>query len=968
MNNDAFLDKVSSIIEISVHHPSFYPQLFALLEGERGEPETEAEKLVLEQYDVLSQDMEATKLQDACQARNVLRTRAIALHLIDEGGDLQLERLEELVACLENHLYTLGPGRRTDRRRQEHLLRTLKALLESKELQGQLQRISQPISHAVATQVIRDTLGLQANDVVSDGHTRQAALAAWLCFIRQNVGSCFATAPAIVIHDEQPEAFLRDIDELLSTGSLKRTYGGVEYAVPISLSWGIGDLKRPIMLTGSEEDSVAMWKAPGFVAGLVEAELIDSSEEEAKSWFDRAFQRLSNAQPAVASSAEALFEEIFLEANGITRENLEEYKNRPKEMAHSGLMILAPKKSKGGVGGACQKYLEQVKAAARGFKLLTENALLKTWEFTLASFAETQHDLCRWNLYASLGMAFDDEGGIGWRLYHFLNEKVEILNEESRRHQEEYDPVYIHVKSLESRLRRASEEEARFLKAEYRARSAQLQSIAEMRDQAHNKARLFTQLYDYLLAFYDDSIRHHFQEVYDADMHEVETGPYDDSPAGFRLLYKHGRVNTSAWTMIRTPQEFVDALAGYFVATESDVLALEQLSEAEDDVRDLVTALVTHVKTPEFLESAFDRMAVAHRSRPVKNPLENLEKVEKKPWSYTSGGTMDTLVACYYRRESKPTAESRWIEEPAELLAFLIECIKKVPKSKQDEFLKEPHRSLLMHSPTHAFLLKPGWKPFNEGWQRENYTYTWIRDQLVNPLKMKVKNLRLDQEMMKSLIERIAMELPAAYRHGFRQLFPRLPGSMTPSEFRGYVVRRCERQGGAGIVSGDEMDALLYESLPMCDGGDVRRKVRKLLEHLPEMSEERLERLMELFERFFDRYDLQMVTSQELQNTCKSLLLLEQGKTTSSRDLHLEIAIAASEAGLAMQRPMLFADTNWVKHLFGFVLNPGTEELDFWRFDELGQSGAPMSAWKMWLDGSRKKPEWGVYTQPQEYC
>ena len=61
-------------------------------------------------------------------------------------------------------------------------------------------------------------------------------------------GSCFATAPAEIIHDEQPELFLQDLLDLIATGTLKRTFGGIENSVPLSASWGSGDLKKPLFI------------------------------------------------------------------------------------------------------------------------------------------------------------------------------------------------------------------------------------------------------------------------------------------------------------------------------------------------------------------------------------------------------------------------------------------------------------------------------------------------------------------------------------------------------------------------------------------------------------------------------------------------------------------------------------------------------------------------------------------------
>src|SRR5262249_5245307 len=154
---------------------------------------------------------------------------------------------------------------------------------------------------------------------------------------------------------------------------------------------------------------------------------------------------------------------------------------------------------------------------------------------------------------------------------------------------------------------------------------------------------------------YYDMFPQYFQEVYDADMHEVSVGPYDDSPAGFRLLYKYGRANTSQWSRIKNHNEFIESLASFFTSTENEVSSSPYLKGLENDLTQIVTAVVSHVRTKEFLETAFYRMAAAHNVRIIKDPLENLEKIEKKPWVYTSGGTMGTLVSVYYRREQKPT-------------------------------------------------------------------------------------------------------------------------------------------------------------------------------------------------------------------------------------------------------------------------------------------------------------------------
>ena len=73
-------------------------------------------------------------------------------------------------------------------------------------------------------------------------------------------------------------------------------------------------------------------------------------------------------------------------------------------------------------------------------------------------------------------------------------------------------------------------------------------TLEEMRNDLHSKTQRTADLYQVLIDQYDALFPQYFQEVYDADMHDVQVGPYDDSPAGFRLLFKYGRSNTSQWT------------------------------------------------------------------------------------------------------------------------------------------------------------------------------------------------------------------------------------------------------------------------------------------------------------------------------------------------------------------------------------------------------------------------------------
>ena len=63
-------------------------------------------------------------------------------------------------------------------------------------------------------------------------------LSAALTPLRQHVGSCFATAPAMTVQRYDLELFIQDSLELMQTSQLKRIFNGEEYIAPLCASWG----------------------------------------------------------------------------------------------------------------------------------------------------------------------------------------------------------------------------------------------------------------------------------------------------------------------------------------------------------------------------------------------------------------------------------------------------------------------------------------------------------------------------------------------------------------------------------------------------------------------------------------------------------------------------------------------------------------------------------------------------------
>lgn len=970
-------------IKVALDDPTFLQRTFSLIAKQRKRSteseEDEIKKIVEEEFDALSKWTDRAKMQDSAAVRGLARVRKLVARIINDKGEIDKLALGNAIELIKNSLYSLGPDRQSDTRHQEQLLSALVQLNESKEMQILLKNISAPYMNRYAEKLIKETLQLPPNSRVNDPEARRAALSMWLCLLRQSVGSCFATAPAIIVHDHQAAVMFKDLVELLATSRLKRIFAGVEHSVPLTSSWGAGELRRPIVLQHyTPEEMTDICSSPGLLAALEAAGLIEA-KLSAKERLVKAkallvpFLQEDAGGGAIHTilSAEELLKMVILTALKMTPEDLQEQESTPKA-AIAGAMMMQVAASGGGKVAARTNFYAKFEAACTAFKSIADNALLKSWEFTLASFAETKTNFARWNLYSSLGLQPEEPGGIGYVIYTTLQTKLEQLNREAEDIKIEYEQKLTHLRYLETRMRTGGgDKESEWLKSEYRTRRYEFEIIEERHNRLQVMARRYSNLMNVLVDFYTELFPKFFQEVYDPDMHEISVGPYDDSPAGFRLLYKHGRANTAQWTRIKTPGEFIEALASFFVSTEMEISTDPEMEGLERELSDLTTAIVMQIRTPEFLETAFHRMARAHHVAPIKNPLENLDRIDKKPWAYTSGGTMGSLVSNYWKREQPPTEMSRWVENPAELLVFLVDTMKLMPSKVAAEFESNPKKSLLIHSPTHAFLLKPGLRPFMDLWKSPEFTYTHIRDTLIKPAENFVSRISLTQDMAQYLIEQLTKKVPVNFQYYFRQTFAYVPVGVSPAEFRHHLIHVMAKERGLAfgrVLPGDEIDSLLYTHLPLFPGNELKERVETIFKKLPNVGP----RFLSMLETMWEELPISMspgllVSAHALREIVKGILCLLYGTTSTPYDYHLHVSHICQKLGYAMPTPVIVADTNWVRDDFGFVVNPGTEKFEFWRVDYTGSIGYPMSVWDQWLNGSKQEPKWGVYTNPYEY-
>jgi len=906
-------------------------------------------------------------VQSATSWRLLHLARYMAAQLIDSRGGLERTALTHLLQIFSEQLYHLGAERAEEAMGMEQILSKLQALGTNAEIDVAIKRIRAPHGHEHALRLIRRSLLLPQTIPVTDALARQAALSAWLVPLRQNVGSCFATAPAILIQASQPLQFFADMGQLFALSALKRTFAGQEYVVPLTAHAGWGSLRFPIEWDSmGEHPAGVLGNSPGLLAAFRAAGLVKEHEKQCTDLLSVFFAKHDMSFATITS--EWLIQEILLEHYGVTVEEVEQEKLQLSHLPFLGsgmIHTISTKKSK-----ACSAYIESYQASTEAFISQTEHPLLKAWEFTLASFAEVKSDISRWNLYISLGFQSGEEGGIADVILPLIQGHIDQLNEQIAHFQSMYDHTFAQVKSLEIRMRHVTtEQEAVWLRTEYRVQRKEMERALDMRDEAHDKGRALASVWQIMSAFYLEIFPSYFQEVYDAGMKEVAVGLYDDVPAGFRLLYKYGRSHPSTWTLIYTPQDYVQALCAFFTSTETELLQKASLQKIQAEVSQILTSVVLAIRDPQFLEKSIQRLA-KHYGEPIPSPkLQTLHTLKRTPWNYLSGGTMGSLVSTYFARTTPPVEIKRWVETETELLAFYLDTLKELPLGIQERLIKQPDAGLLAYSPTHAFILKPAWSPFMEGWQNQAYTYSWIRDWWVLPQERFWDQLTLEPAHQDYLQQKLMDVLPVGYRSLASQALRSLIGQTTkPSLWREQVAHILSYEKWLKPVYHhvlDVLDQMLVEHLPLYSD----TQVGSILSHLWEAMESVDDKMQQKLEMLFREETIALhplVTPRDIQYIAQGLIMLALDRT-SSKVFYIHDLIKSMRAlGIVAPSPILFADPNWTDKKFGFAVNPGTGAFELWTWDALGLSGRPLSPWKPYLDGRMRK-EWGIYVKPQEY-
>lgn len=907
--------------------------------------------------------MKACGFQEELSGSNLRRAKALAHFLVNERGELMVSRISEAIDFLETAQFTPFAGREIEVLRQQHMLKVLFWLRE-KEVQQRVEKIHLPSHHSFLSKVVALSACLpgevpKKGTQINERDLRVAIVSAWLTYLRQNVGSCFATAPAIIIHGFQPDYFLQDMKQLLEEGQLKRTYQGQEYSVPAAHSFGSGELGKSMTFSKELSTSPSLLVALEAV-GFVEKEADTLEKRQQLQALLVAFAEKTGLSYGEALTSERLLAGLIFAHLGLDVQEVEDFKKRPKPLITGDLMI--------GVGGGglarFEQALDLLEQAKEAFLSLTQHPLLKVWEFSLASFSETKAKFCRWNILNSIGIDPDQESSVARLVYQEVQGLLNESNEEVEDFQSKYDHVFLQLNRINSKLRNAqNEQEAMWIRGEYHRLKGEEKHWLAQRDLAHKRAKQLANLYSFLIDEIDQRLGEYFQEVYDPDMRQEAEAIYDDTPAGFCLMFKAGRTLSQSWIPIKNAQQFIDALAQFFNAIEQGLMNDENVDEIQVELGQLITKLVQYIRSDEFLFSSLERLALASNKPYKKVARHEVEKLETKPWAFVSGGTMEALLTHYYNKDTPPTYKQGWFESVEDIWVFLRDCVAQSPAWLLEKFEKDENRPLLMHSPTHAFVMRPGLKRFKASWKSTVYPYTWIRDDYVKGAENFYASLRLSEDQQAFILSRLNQKTAQEGLESEIALVPR--GALSPQQFREEV----KKKGQASKAELAFLDASLYQCLPFTEQADLPYLFKELSSQL-EQAQMNVPGLEAALSKSISSYTNETLPSSIPANWLQEALgaiFME-----ASKDFYVEprsyleaLDILRFHKVLAPE-PIVFADSNWTREDFAFLMNPGTLKLEFWQVERGIQKGFPMWMWSGFLDGSLKR-NWGVYPDGSEY-
>lgn len=395
-----------------------------------------------------------------------------------------------------------------------------------------------------------------------------------------------------------------------------------------------------------------------------------------------------------------------------------------------------------------QKQLADQKIKSIDLRFLSPPPLLKAFEYTIASMTEFNLDSHTSSLFLSLGIDVKVNKGLGEKVYYLVERELQAVNEEAKEAHIEAQKALDVLNMTNSQLQNAySEQKVQSLKAQGYSYQSHLQAAIDRRDILIKEAEEVSKFFADWTEKIANHLKIYFQEVFDPLLKKEGEISYEDSPAGFRLVCKHGRENIRAWTLIENIKDYEKAFKEFFLNYEHILLQEFKTKRLKNLISSITSLSIQYVLDEYFEEEALKRLK-----------LQQTPYTYIKPWCYISGGTLKSVLGCFTAKTTHLKEIVMQPKDATELFVKLADFFKDSPARFQERFQQDTKRGLLVQSETHAFILKPGLKRFQLFWADQNFSYTTIRDNFLQPLQNFYQNIKIKNGQVEEILLSLQQE------------------------------------------------------------------------------------------------------------------------------------------------------------------------------------------------------------------
>lgn len=586
----------------------------------------------------------------------------------------------------------------------ENLRRVMADLNSNPAMWKEIASIMPPENEKIPSAfAIRATLGLQRKEPITKRHAQQYVLSAMLGHYRQaNVGSCFATAFIIKALFYHPEFFIQDLKAMTSNGKITRFMNQELRHFPY-----FNRVTKEFLDTQVEVDR------DGY--------LLSSQFDTFKLKRVREGLTLNNSYLFESPGLKAACKAMGIETTKETILNCLQI--LPSTFTINSLLAVLAKEA--------MKIQDSSRYQFRTSEIFTKEEFLERGQFAFG--IQTNHPLHR--AYEQSAASMVDYFGTQYQFPAWI-----------------YGTFTEVIDKVEKILPLKLQNMFKSLKAEIF-----LPLIIRMR------FRYNPHIEDAFKLFEDDV---HNMEPSDYYGYELMDGGLPDDFHYSKDLYKQFEQHTSfislqrfeeypaetSWKLINSEEKFQEFFITVIKETV-DHLKFNEKTEIKKHWDEVSNIMCKAINEKNFGKQMTLRL-MGKNSDQRKSWKKNPHNMQTRPWSFRWGGDFDAVMQSFFGFSREPSKLKPFKGSPKEVLAKCINFVKKQPDQIKKDLIE--NTSLLMvASPVHAFLMKPDEETFVDAINSELSTNDYIHQKIEIPGAL-IANARLNIRGYKEIIDFIA--------------------------------------------------------------------------------------------------------------------------------------------------------------------------------------------------------------------